>query len=283
MQIRKILQAIPLLISVVANTNIGVAKAEDDIELDTPKLKLEHIHLPSDIGGKMFYHRAGDPQGQRVIFIHGTPGDKGAWRDYMAEVPDGFEYISVDRPGFGDSSPQRVVPIMRQVEIMEEFLTSSPNGRKPIIVGHSYGGTMVAIMAALYQEKLGGAVILAGSVSPKLDNPLSIQKLGQYPPFVYLLSRNLRNANDEVIALEEEAKQFPAMWPDIKMPVVVLQGEKDPLVSVKNVDFMKEMMVNAKLDIKVLEGVNHFLPWNSKEHVEERIRTAVEYSQTLSK
>ncbi len=283
MKLRKILQTIPLLISVIANANIGVAKADDEIDADISQPKLDHVHLPSDIGGKMFYHSAGDPQGQRVIFIHGTPGSKGAWKDYLAEVPSGFEYISVDRPGFGDSSPQRAVPIMRQVEIMEQFLTESSTGEKPIIVGHSYGGTMVAIMAALYQDKLGGAVILAGSVSPELDNPRSIQKVGQYPPFKYLLPRNLRNANDEVIALEQEAKQFPAMWPDIKMPVVVLQGEKDPLVSVKNVDFMKEKMINAKLDIKVLEGTNHFLPWNSKDHVDERIRTAVEYSRKGAK
>ncbi len=277
---RKLFKAIPLLISVAANANIGLAVADEG----TDQSMIEHVHLPDDMldgieDGKMYYQRVGDPQGQRVIFLHGTPGSKDAWKDYMVEVPEGLEYISVDRPAFGDSDPKKVVPIMRQVQLMETLLTTSPDGRKPIVVGHSYGGTMAAIMAALYQDKLGAIVILAGSVSPALDNPMKIQRLGQYPPFVYMIPGGLRKANDEVIALEEEAKQFPALWPNIRIPVVVLQGEKDPLVSVKNIDYMRETMINAELDIKILEGVNHFIPWNSKEHVEERIRTAIEYSQ----
>lgn len=268
----KLWQAIPLLISVYIHGNIEVAKADDT------DIKLTYVDLPNDVGGRMYYQVAGDPQGQRVIFLHGTPGNKGAWKDYMAKVPDGLEYISVDRPSFGDSDPANVLPIMRQVEVMRQFLRPNTQGQKPIVVGHSYGGTMAAIMAALYGEELGAIVILAGSVSPYLDNPLGIQKWGQYPPFVYMIPSGLRKANDEVIALIEEAKQFPAMWADIRIPVVVLQGEKDSLVSVKNVDFMKENMTNTKLDILVLEGVNHFLPWNSMPQVEERIRTAIQYS-----
>ena len=241
-------------------------------------LTVYSLPLPNDIGGSITYNLEGEQDGQRVIFMHGTPGDRGAWATYITNVPQGLQYLSIDRPAFGDSDPMEALPIMRQAEIFEKFLQTNKKGQKPILVGHSYGGTLAAIMAALYPDKIGAIVILAGSVSPNLDNPPSIQKVGQYPPFIYLLPSGLRKANDEVIALIEESKIFPSLWQKITIPVVVLQGEVDPLVSVKNVDYMNEKMTNAKLDITVLEGVNHFLPWNSVEHVKETINKALAYA-----
>lgn len=241
-------------------------------------LNVYSLPLPDDIGGYLTYNLEGESDGQRVIFMHGTPGDRGAWATYITKVPLGLQYLSMDRPSFGDSDPRDAVPIMRQAEIFEQFLQTNQRGQKTILVGHSYGGTLAALMATLYPDKIGAVVILAGSVSPHLDNPPSIQKVGQYPPFVYLLPEGLRKANDEVIALIEESKIFPELWPDINIPVVVLQGDQDPLVSVKNVDYMQEKMINAQLDITVLKGVNHFLPWNSVEEVKEVINKAVTYS-----
>ena len=242
-------------------------------------MHIKQLPLPGEIGGNMTYQLAGDPEGQQVIFLHGTPGDRNAWKAYMEDVPAGLEYLSVDRPAFGDSDPEKALPIMQQVELVSKLLRQDDQGRKSIIVGHSYGGTMAAIMAATYPDKVGAIVILAGSVSPELDNPTFFHKLAHSPPFLYLVPKELRKANDEVIALAQESKSFPEMWTNITGPVVVLQGDKDFLVSVKNVDYMYEKMINAKLDINVLKDGGHFLPWNDKEKVEERIRTAVIYSR----
>ena len=51
------------------------------------------------------YLQAGDPQGARVILVHGTPGAATAWADYVLAPPAGVHLLALDRPGFGRSGP----------------------------------------------------------------------------------------------------------------------------------------------------------------------------------
>lgn len=240
-------------------------------------ITIHNISLPTDLGGHLYYTQAGDPKGQRVIFLHGTPGDRGAWDGYMSAVPAGRLYIAVDRPSFGDSGPPGIVSIWRQVEIIAELLESSAD--PVVLVGHSYGGTLVALLAALYPDKVGAIVIVAGTVSPDSDHQWGLFKFFSYPPMRYLVPRVLNKANDEVIAMEEESKEFPQLWGRIHSPIFVLQGSKDPLVSVDNIIYMREKMVNAPLDITVLEGGSHFLIWEEAEKVRQLISKAVAVAQ----
>lgn len=236
---------------------------------------IHNISLPTDLGGHLYYAQAGDPKGRRVIFIHGTPGDRGAWDGYMSEVPAGRQYIAIDRPSFGASGPPKVLSIWRQIEIIADLLMPSPDATPPVLVGHSYGGTMVALLAALYPDKVGAIVIVAGTVSPYLDHQFALFKFFSYPPMRYLVPRPLNKANDEVIAMEKESQEFPSLWRHVRAPVFVLQGSKDPLVSVENVIYMRQKMVNARLDITVLEGGSHFLIWEEADKVRQLITRAV--------
>ncbi len=240
-------------------------------------ITVHNISLPADMGGYLYYTQAGDPKGQRVIFLHGTPGDRSAWDGYMGAVPSGRLYIAIDRPSFGASGPPEVVSIWRQADIIAELLKSS---EEPVVlVGHSYGGTLVALLAALYPDKVGAIVIVAGTVSPYLDHQWGLFKFFSYRPMRYLVPQVLSKANDEVIAMEEESKEFPQLWERIRSPVFVLQGSKDPLVSVENVIYMREKMVNAPLDITVLEGASHFLIWDEAGKVRQIISKAIAATQ----
>ena len=237
-------------------------------------IPLRTIPLPPPHDGKLVYEQVGTPQGQRVIFLHGTPGSKGAWSAYMEDVPPGRIYLAVDRPGFGDSGPKKVVSIWEQAKILAPLLAPSP----PILVGHSYGATLAAVMAALYPDKVAGIVIVAGSVSPHLDKQKPLFRMFKSPALRWMVPRGLNKANDEVLALEEESLAFPILWRNIRCPVVVLQGSEDSLVSVENVIYMEKMMINAQLDITVLEGADHFLIWDKKAEVDDAIKKAVAYA-----
>ncbi|MEM6491635.1 MAG: alpha/beta fold hydrolase, partial [Pseudomonadota bacterium] len=48
-------------------------------------------------------------EGRRVIFVHGTPGDKELWADYLLDPPFPAEFVAIDRPGFGGSDPKDAV------------------------------------------------------------------------------------------------------------------------------------------------------------------------------
>lgn len=226
---------------------------------------------PLDI--RMFAQRAGDPDGRRVIFVHGTPGSAGAWTDYLANVPKGFEFVAIDRAGFGKSGPAgALTSLQAQARTILPLLVKRAGGW-PILVGHSLGGPIIARVAVDFPDKVGGLVIAAGSMDPALERVQMIQYVGEKLGLTYLIPRRMRNANRELIALKKHLVALDPRLASIHCPVAIVHGTVDPLVPFSNVTFMKMRMSDAIVKIYSLEGVNHFLPWNSKPVIDDAIRT----------
>ena len=90
----------------------------------------------------------------------------------------------------------------------------------------------------------------------------------------------MRRANDEVVALDTELAGFEESMPRIVAPVVVLQGRKDGLVSYKNLEVIRNNMINAaEMDITLLEDAGHFLPWEYAAKVRSLLNRTVAYSR----
>ncbi len=224
-------------------------------------------------GIELSYLRAGDPGGQRVIFVHGTPGDAGGnWYNMLKSVPDGFEFIAVDRPGFGFTRPKKqVVELDSQAAALAPLLVTRGD-KKTILAGHSLGGPIVAAAAANYPDKVGGILVLAGALDPELEDVLFIQYVGNIPPFSWLLDKVLRNSNRELIALEDELRLLQPRLADIKQPVTIIHGTEDDLVPYANVPFMERTMTGTrKLKVIKIEGMNHFLQWRQQDVVMDAV------------
>lgn len=224
-----------------------------------------------EVAGKGYtvsYLRAGDPNGHRVLFVHGTPGSAGAWADYLANVPNGYEFVAIDRPGFGESGPDGALTSLEdQARALDPLL-------KPgiVLVGHSLGGPIIAKAAALYPEKVAGLIIVAGSLDPALEEINWLQYVGDAGVVSWMLPRAIRNANSELMPLQGELQILSGELERIRAPVIIIHGTQDDLVPFANVAFMKTKLTNAKLmDTVVLDGLNHFLPWNSKPVIDKAI------------
>ena len=251
---------------------IGCAGIFMDFESDFVSdeyVSRETLHVDVAGGIELSYLRSGDPSGQRVIFIHGTPGDAGGnWYNMLKNVPEGFEFIAVDRPGFGFTSPKKQL-----VELDAQAATLAPlfetrNGKKTILAGHSLGGPIVAAAAANYPDLVGGILVLAGALDPDLEDVLFIQYIGDVPPISWLLPKVMRHSNRELIALEDELRLLQPKLSSIEQPVTIIHGTDDELVPYANVPFMQRTMTGAKnLDIVKIEGMNHFLQWRQQDVV----------------
>lgn len=218
--------------------------------------------------------RAGDATGPLLVLVHGTPGSAASWADYLLSPPPGMEVVALDRPGFGRSGPAGAVPGL--VEQAAAVLALLPTvGRPVILLGHSLGGAIVARVAADHPERIHAVVLLAASLDPALEQIHPMQRVGAWAPVRGLLPRVIRNANAELMALKPELEALSSALPRITARVVIVHGSRDDLVPVANVAFMQARLTGARcVKTVLLEGQNHFLPWNAEGVVREAIASA---------
>ena len=217
--------------------------------------------------------RGGDESAtRRVIYVHGTPGDAAAWADFLIDPISGTESVALDRPGFGESDPRALPPLLDQVRAIEPFLTESADGW-PILVGHSLGGPIIALAAAEYADRIGGIVIIAGSLDPGLEKRRWYNYVA--PLFYWLLPQPLVRANQEIWPLRGDLERLEERLDEVTCPVLIIHGREDDLVPFANVPFMKERFTAAEsVEVLPFDDVGHFLIW--VEPWESEIRAALE-------
>ncbi len=231
----------------------------------------------SESASRASYLRAGDPDRPRVIMVHGTPGRAANFMPYLTDPDESFEWIAVDRPGFGGSSlGEAVVSLERQAAAIAPLLRTNA-AHAPILIGHSLGGPVVARAAVDYAGDVGAIVIVAGSLDPDLERVLAIQRFGDFGPVPWFLPEWARHSNRELIALEDELRELAPLLGEIRCPVVVVHGTEDALVPYENVGYMRRAFAGLRdVEFTTLEGANHFLPWNAERDVRAAIVRAAE-------
>lgn len=219
------------------------------------------------------------PDVQRIIFVHGTPGDATAFEDYLIDPITGFESISVDRPGFGHTRPSSPMPALRDQARALEALLVERGGKWPLLVGHSLGAPIVARAAADFPDRVGGLLILSGSLDPSLEKIAWYQRLASLPIVRYMIPRFLRNSNRELYPLKGELEALKPLLAKVTCPVIIVHAPDDFLVPFENVAYMKESFApGVIIDVVVLEGKNHFVPWNAEADVRDAIIALAEAS-----
>lgn len=220
------------------------------------------------------YIALGDSEKRPVLFIHGSPGNLKQWAEFLLdpELQKEFHLIAVDRPGYGGSGVGKAeLSLQKQSDDIFNVLGINQSGKSPIVVGYSYAGAVSAKMAQ--DHKIGGLLFLAPAVDPSFNYIESIQYIGNLWGIKDIIPREFRAADDEAFALQKELRKLLPDWKRITSQVVVIHGDSDPIVSVKNVDFIQRMVSGGEiLEISILPGVDHYLPWNEQQAITDAIR-----------
>lgn len=255
----------------------------------TAALQRSSVPIPTAAGRETSYLHAGDPSSPLLIYIHGTPGDAGAWADYLVEPVPGFESIAVDRLGFGGSvtsrdpqtgkARQTPVPSFSEQAQAIASLLHRRHGRGAILVGHSLGGPIAAQLAADHPDLVDGLVILAGSLDPDQEVWAWYNEAATWSAVNWMIPRAMRTANTEVTAAKRQTQLLAEVLDRITCPVVWVQGGADSLVPRENEAYGQRMLTSAfAFELIELPRAGHFLPW---EH-EDVVRRAIERAAALA-
>lgn len=241
-------------------------KGQKDVAFDNYKVDGRTIH----------YTRSGAEGESLVLLVHGSPGSSDAMLDYLADtsLTRRALLVAVDRPGYGYSDfgeTERYLEKQSQQmrPLLEKYRVA---GKKAILVGHSYGGPLIARMAIDFPDLVDGLVIVAGSIDPTLEPDYWWSRPLDWWVFRWMTPSAFRVSNQEIIPLKKCLEDMLPLWGNITCPVTVLQGTKDDLVAPENADFAKKMITNSqKLQIEMLEGNDHFIMWSKEAMVIEKI------------
>jgi len=103
---------------------------------------------------RVIEHPGKDPA---IVLIHGLPGTAQDFDAVTARLP-GRHTIAFDRPGFGYSSGG-YHPFGEQLTTIDQLLAAL-GVRRPILVGHSYGGTLALAYAERRPDAVRGLVLV---------------------------------------------------------------------------------------------------------------------------
>lgn len=109
--------------------------------------------------------------GRPVVLIHGNPG---SYHDYtlavVGRLSQSYYVVAFDRPGHGYSERHDSGPTTVEVQalIIRDALEKL-SLKKPVLVGHSWGGSLVLAAAVAYGKDLAGIVLLAPASYPSVS------------------------------------------------------------------------------------------------------------------
>lgn len=206
---------------------------------------------------------------ETIIILHGWGRNLSDWLGVADFLASKFRVILIDLPGFGGTSyPQDGAwGIYEYANFVVDFLKKLEI-KKPIILGHSLGGR-IGIILGSHSDVISKLVLVdtAGveerSLAAKIK--ITLYKISKtlFPKFLinvlrakiaspdYLQSGRLRDSFIRIVN-----QDLRHLFPKIKVPVLIIWGEKDEVLSIKNAKLIQSRVSRARVRV-VWEAGHH--------------------------
>jgi len=231
-----------------------------------------------------------------IVILHGWYSSKERWQKVKEIIEkEGIKVEIPDLPGFKEetrlNNPWCLDDYLNWTEKFIEDKKNSGELTEPFfLLGHSFGGRVAIRFAIKNPEKLKGLILLsAAGIKPKenfiANSSLIFKQLyflpgyGLFRKFFYKFI--LRKT--DYIKLEGTMKEtfkkvisedLGDLLSEIKAETLILWGEKDNVTPLSDACFMKEKIINSKLEI--LKGLNHTAYFENPEIVGPKILDFIE-------
>lgn len=261
----------------------------------------ENSHFAEVDGATIHYQEFGENTNPTLLLIHGYTASTYVWKTVAPLLADAqFHVVAVDLVGFGysDKPASFDYTIASQARMIERLMNRLGIG-KATMIGSSYGGAVASTLALDYAERVENLVLVGAVCNDEvLRNPLlklaAIPVLGEVlTPFLldsktlskarmkqtlapashHLITKErvesvirplkAKDAHHSVLASARnwDANRIQADAHLINQPTLLIWGENDAVVPVRNGQCLYDSMLNSRL--VVLENCGH-LPQEEK-------------------
>ncbi|MCB1776497.1 MAG: alpha/beta hydrolase [Candidatus Competibacteraceae bacterium] len=213
--------------------------------VDIDGIRLEYLRQPSS------HPRAGAPA---ILFLHEGLGSIALWRNFPQQVADasGCEAVVYSREGYGHSdaalAPRTPRYLHRQgLEVLPALIDALELDR-PLLLGHSDGGSIALLCAGETATLLSGLIVMAPHVLVEEMTLAGIREAAQGSRAADLQQRLRRYhsaANLATVVTDwRDIWLDPAFrdWniesclPMIHCPILAIQGENDEYATMEQID-----------------------------------------------
>lgn len=159
------------------------------------------------------YSNAAPADAPLLVMLHGYTGSKENWYPLAQRLRGRYRLLIPDLPGWGDSErkPGEDYGYLAQSRRVGEFIQRMSGGQPVVLLGHSMGGGITALVAAAYPERVARVGLLNASGVPFADNAFAREVRSGGTPFAVSDDASLQSYIDRLF-LVEKAKPF-IPWP----------------------------------------------------------------------
>ncbi|HEY3399622.1 MAG TPA: alpha/beta hydrolase [Geothrix sp.] len=215
-------------------------------------LRLEYRDFPAAATGR-----------PTLLLLHEGLGCVAMWRDFPGKLAaaTGCRLIVGSRAGYGGSQPypEPRTPryLHREAEVALPALLAALGIERPVLIGHSDGGSIALLFAGTFPGvPLGVAVLaphefieeetLAGLRAARetwttTDWPRKLARYHADAPKVF------RDWNDTWLSPAYRHWNIETCLPEIRCPVLAMQGEEDEFATLRQIEVIAEQVPQAHL------------------------------------
>jgi len=204
-----------------------------------------------------------------LVFVHGSPGSSMDFKTYLAneDLNKKANLITYDRIGYGNTNIGEVLNSVEQELDVLHILIKDLNSENIVLVGYSYGGTVVMADTNKYKRKIALAAAVRGDLEPMFWL-LNIYKWCITRP---LVPNKLQAAASEKFRHLTELESIKDQWNKSESKVLSIHGTSDKIVPFQNSLFLEEIMDKDKFTLLPIKEGNHGLVWNQFDLINNEI------------
>ncbi len=242
----------------------------------------------------------GNSKLRSILFVHGFPFDHNMWKEQIKEFISDYYCITYDIRGLGESSSgDGQYSIETFIEDIS-FIIKELDLKKPILCGLSMGGYIAFRAIEKMEDKFGGIILCdtkpeADNNEAKLKRAEGIRKINEeglksfIPDFIkncFSEEFQIRHSIEYNKIVENSLKFDPlgvkgcllamagrtdtsSYLPQIKIPTLILCGEKDNLTPPATMKGISDKISNSEFYIVPASG--HMSPIENPNFVNEKI------------